>query len=80
LRTDLGASDFCNVLLYHRGSNGASFSELESWVHPAMRANLRRTLTGLENSKAFVHFDGDRYIITRTGQQYVESNRLVEHQ
>jgi hypothetical protein len=79
LRTDLGASDHCIVLLYHRGANGATAVELSAWAKPAMRLNLRRTLRGLEVDKSFIHFDGSRYFITRTGEQYVETNRMLEH-
>ena len=79
LRNDLGVSDFCLVLLYHRGATGASYTELQQWVRPSMQANLRRTLNGLENDRAYVHADGDRYFITRTGQLHVEQRRLVEH-
>jgi hypothetical protein len=79
LRNDLGATDFCLVLLYHRGASGASYQQLQEWVRPTMRANLRRTLNGLENDRLFVHADGDMCFITRSGQQHVEANRLIEH-
>ena len=78
LRTDLGATQFCLVLLYHCGAKGATPIEISSWVKPAMRRNLRRTLTALEDSLAYSHFDGSRIYITRTGIQYVEQNRLLE--
>jgi uncharacterized protein YjhX (UPF0386 family) len=69
----LTAGPRCLVLLYHRGSEGATYDELEGWIHPSMRANLRRTLNRLVDDKAFVHFDGGRYYITRSGLQEVES-------
>ena len=78
LRTDLGVSDFVLLLLYQRSAQRPTFKELESWVRPRMRANLRRTLAALEDDKAFVHANGDLYQITRTGQQYVEGNRLMD--
>jgi hypothetical protein len=78
LRTDLGASDFMLLLLYQRGAEGARFSDLESWVRPKMRTNLRRTLTQLEHEKAFVHRDGDVFKITRSGLRHAELNHLLE--
>jgi hypothetical protein len=77
LRPDLGATDQCLVLLYQRGRDGADVSELESWVHPRSRANLRRTLRSLADGKAFVHRVGEHYVITQSGRQQVEGRRLV---
>lgn len=73
LRGDLTASPRCLVLLYQRESRGATYDELSAWVKPAMRRNLRRTLDALVHEKSWVHHDGDRYTITRTGQQEVEA-------
>jgi hypothetical protein len=78
LRTDLGVSDFVMLLLYQRGSQGAAFTELESWVRPKMRANLRRTLAALADDKAFIHADDGAFQITRSGQNYVEAKKLME--
>lgn len=72
LRADLTAAPRCLVLLYQRGSEGATFDEVSSWVKPKMRANLRRTLDGLAEDKSWVHATGDRYQITRSGRQEVE--------
>lgn len=78
LRIDLGASDFVLLLLYQRGAQGADFTELESWVRPKMRANLRRTLNALADDKAYIHADGETFRITRSGQNEVERKRLME--
>lgn len=78
LRTNLGASDFMLLLLYQSGPQGATFADLESWARPKMRSNLRRTLTSLEHEKAYVHGKNDTFRITRSGQQYVEANRLLD--
>jgi len=78
LRTDLGASDFALLLLYHRGSQGATFAELTSWVRPTMRTNLRRTLNSLQHDKAYVHGESDNFRITRSGQRYVETQRRMD--
>jgi hypothetical protein len=78
LNAGLGATDQCLVLLYQRGTVGAEYGELEQWVHPASRKNLRRTLTRLVYDKAFVHQEDDRYFITGTGRQSVEVRRLID--
>ena len=78
LNTALLASEYCLVLLYHRGNNGASFAELDSSVRPNMRTNLRRTLRRLDEELALIHLDGNRYRITRAGERDVEQRRLFE--
>jgi hypothetical protein len=78
LNTALGASEYCLVLLYHRGINGASFAELDSWVRPNMRTNLRRTIRRLDEELAFIHLDGNLYRITRAGERDIEQRRLFE--
>jgi hypothetical protein len=78
LNPELRASDQCLVLLYHCGAPGASYAELEQWVSPKSRTNLRRTLTALVHDKAFVHQSGDDYRITRRGQIDVETRKLVD--
>lgn len=77
LNPKLAASDHCLVLLYQRGEDGAAEEELHKWVRPRMRANLRRTLNGLVHEKDYVHFAGDRYFITRLGEQNVEVKQLL---
>jgi hypothetical protein len=51
LNPKLKASQYVLLLLYERGTDGASFSELETWVQPTMRANLRATLGRLVHDK-----------------------------
>jgi len=77
LRTDLGASDYVLLLLYHVNFKGASLTDLSKWVRPSMRANLRRTLKRLDE-KAFAHQSGEHFEITQLGKQYVEDNRLLQ--
>ncbi|HVX91368.1 MAG TPA: hypothetical protein VHC20_07180 [Candidatus Paceibacterota bacterium] len=77
LKPDLRASQFVLVLLYHRGSAGATLQELASWVKPSMRANLRRTLTRLVHDDAFIHEAATTFWITRAGQQEVEKRGLI---
>ena len=78
LNPKLGASDQCLVLLYQRGTEGAEYAELEAWVNPRFRANLRRTVTALVHMKAFVHQAGMHYQITKSGRLDVENRKLVE--
>lgn len=78
LNPDLPAGEHCLVLLYHRGTQGATFDELRNWVRPEMRDNLRRTLTSITNGKDFAHYDGQLYFITRLGVKNVEDRRLIE--
>ena len=79
LNPRLQAGDHCLLLLYQRGSFGATFDELSSWARPAMRRNLNQTLYRLINNKAFVHVDeAGRYCVTNTGLKEVEQRRLFE--
>ena len=75
---NLPVSDYCLVLLYHRGATGATFAELETWVRPKMRKNLRRSLAILVNKKDFAHAKADTYRITHLGEQEVEARKLAE--
>ena len=77
LRTDLRAGDYVLLLLYHVNSKGASLTDLSKWVRPPMRANLRRTLKGLDE-RAFAHQSGEHFEITQLGKQYIEDNRLLQ--
>lgn len=78
LRTGLSAGDFVLLLLYQRGPDGATYRDIESWVRPSMKANLRRTLRSLEDGKAFLYRKNDHYWITRSGSLSVESRRIME--
>jgi hypothetical protein len=78
LKPKMAAGDHCLVILYHLGNQGCTFAEMEHWVRPQMRANLRRTLWGLAETKDLIHFDGNRYLITQLGQREVEARHLVD--
>lgn len=77
LNPKLQAGDFCLVLLYHRGSSGATLQEITEWVRPSMRKNIRVTLFRLTNDKDFLHFDGAKYFITRLGEIEIEKRKLI---
>lgn len=77
LNPKLGVSDHCMVLLYQRGEDGATYDELEKWARPTMRANLKRTLAALVDKKDYAYFDESLYIITRSGERYVEGANLI---
>ncbi|MFZ3351445.1 MAG: hypothetical protein WA268_11320 [Xanthobacteraceae bacterium] len=72
----LSASDHLLALLYWRGVEGASYEELRAWARSAMRANLRRTIGGLD-SKDLLHLTGDRYLLTSLGERDVEARELL---
>ena len=74
---NLRASDHCLVLLYWRGAGGLSYEELNAWVRPAMRTNLRRTLRQLDE-KNLIHINDSRIRILLTGEKYVEESGLVQ--
>jgi hypothetical protein len=76
LKPGLQASPYVLLLLYECGTRGASLSEIETWVQPKMRSNLKTTLRRLVHDKAFVHDDGSRYYITKLGLEEVETKNL----
>jgi hypothetical protein len=76
LNPNLRVSGYVLVLLYERGSAGATFAELEKWVRPSMRSNLRRTLNGMVDD-AFLHEnDAGIFLLTKLGRQEVEKRNL----
>ncbi len=75
----LKASDHVLVLLYWRGTEGATFEDLSTWARPAMRANLKRTLNHLD-AKDLVHLKADTYVLTQLGEHSVEDRKLLEPQ
>ena len=77
LNPGLRASEHFLVLLYQRDGTGATLDQLTQWARPSMRSNLRRTLRRLEHDRAFIHSEGDRYLITRAGKLHVEQKRLL---
>jgi hypothetical protein len=76
LKPGLQASPYVLLLLYECGSRGASLSEIETWVRPPMRSNLKATMQRLVHDKAYVHDDGSRYYITKLGLEEVEEKNL----
>lgn len=77
LNPALGPSDRILVLLYVRGTKGATREELTLWLKPAQRASVPVTLSRLEHSKDFAHRAGEKYFITRAGQLDAESRKLL---
>lgn len=76
LNPKLKVSGYILVLLYERGSAGANFSELEKWVRPSMRGNLRRTLNGMVDDALLHENDAGIYFLTKLGRQEVETRNL----
>jgi hypothetical protein len=77
LNPSLQVSGYVLALLYERGSAGATFAELERWVRPSMRGNLRRTLTKMVDEKSQLHeSDAGIFKLTKLGRQEVETRNL----
>lgn len=76
LRPKAKVSGYVLLVLYERAKEGATYEEIEAWVHPSMRRNLRRSLGQLEHNSAFIHLSGDRYLITKLGRAEVEKRNL----
>lgn len=76
LRPKAKAGEYVLLVLYERGTQGATNEELRSWVKPKMRSNLRRTLNGLVHNDAFVHEGSGRFFITKRGRAEVERRNL----
>ncbi len=73
----LKASDHFLVLLYWRGIAGATYDQLNEWARAPMRANMKRTLSQLDQ-RDLVHFDGRKYRLTHLGESDVEVRKLLE--
>jgi hypothetical protein len=78
LRPTLGPSDRVLLLLYHCADPGATASELLSWMKPAQRPNLQRTLRQLEHESDLIVQTSGRYKITRRGVREIERKNLIE--
>jgi hypothetical protein len=76
LRPKLKVGERVVLVLYERAKKGAEYKEIEAWMHPSMRANLRRTLTKLVHDDTFVHQDGATFFITKLGAAEVERRNL----
>jgi hypothetical protein len=76
LNPGLKVSGYILVLLYERGSAGATFADLEQWVRPSMRSNLRRTLKGMVDD-AWLHENAaGSFFLTKLGRREVEKRNL----
>jgi hypothetical protein len=76
LKPNLQVSERILLLLYERGPVGATFEELQAWVHPKMQKNLKRALRQLEHDRAFIHGTGKRFRITNSGVHEVERRKF----
>lgn len=80
IRRDIETAEYILLLLYHAGTKGALYAELEAWARPKMRSNLKRTLLRLVDEKGWAHLDTtiSRYYITESGMREVEARKLFE--
>jgi hypothetical protein len=76
LRPGSRVREYLLLVLYERATAGASYDELQSWVRPSMRANLRRTLNLLVHKDAVIHEGTGRSYLTKLGHAEVERKNL----
>lgn len=77
LKTTLGWKDKVMLLLYYHAEKEISYQDLKKWLQKIKTNALNPTLGGLEHNDAFIHKNGDGlYLITNTGEEYVEKNIL----
>lgn len=75
---DLSQPNHILVLLYWRGSAGASRAELSGWLPTrSAKSNLSANVKRL-SERHLLHDDGSRIRITIVGEQEVEAKRLIE--
>jgi hypothetical protein len=76
LNPKLIVSEYIMLTLFERGKSGASNREIADWVRPSMRRNLSRALDKLVHEKAYLHFDGEKYYLTKSGIAEVEKRKM----
>jgi hypothetical protein len=76
LKPKAKVSEYLLLVLYERATEGASFEELQSWVRPSTRPNLRRTLNSLVHKDAQIHEGKGRFFLTKLGRAEVERRNL----
>lgn len=74
LNPKLSVANKILVLLYFRGTDGASISELRHWITTKSSSHITTALAQLQHEKCYVHRDNSRCFITRTGIIFVEKN------
>src|ERR1051325_2220455 len=67
LRPKGKVSEYVLLVLYERGTAGATYDEIWSWVRPKMRRNLRRALNDMVHKQAWLHEANDCFKITKLG-------------
>jgi hypothetical protein len=78
LNPKLKVSEIVLLLLYHQGTNGATYVQLSDWVKPSQRANLKSTLLRMEHDKDFITHVSNEYYITRRGILEVQAKKLIQ--
>jgi hypothetical protein len=78
LRPSLSLPERLLVLLYQRAVDGATTKELTSWVKPSQRKQVGSVLWKLVHDRDQVVELNGRYHITRAGQLFVESRRIMD--
>jgi len=80
LRKDLTTAQACLVFLYRYRNDGIMGLQLMTWIPEKLRGAFSGSMMELVDDHRFVYHDrrDGRYLITRTGEQYVEKNRLFD--
>jgi hypothetical protein len=75
LKPDLSVPDKILCLLYYRGADGATVSQINDWLsHRVSGTHMRTTLARLEHDRAHIYRKDNLCLITDTGRRYLEEN------
>ena len=72
LKTGLSIPKRILALAYWAGSKGVEVKDLQKWMKPTTTSSVSTAALRLEQDKAYIHRDGERYFITTSGIKYVE--------
>jgi len=67
-------------LLYCMGSEGATKTQLKTWIKKVNESTFQSSLSRLEYDKAFIHIQEDIVLITDAGTKFVEEKIFEQFQ
>ncbi len=74
LRKNMSLPQQIMTIAYTHGSKGFEVSDLIIWLKPASATSIRTALTRLVQDRLFLHRQGDKCQITKSGLEYVEEH------
>lgn len=74
LRTNLSLPQQIMTIAYTRGKQGFELTDLLSWLKPAKESAIKTALYRLVNERLFLHRQGDKFQVTKSGLNFVEEN------